>query len=100
MKIFRTFHTVRNGGSQAMHSLLLTLEERAKQNNGRLPHTLFLQVDGGAENSTKITIALCELLIAKGLCNKVDIIYHNLQYGIIIMLVIDLCFKAYGGTHS
>ena len=72
MKMFRTFHTLQNGGNAAIHSLLMTLEERARLNNGRLQHVLFLQVDGGSENSTKITLALCELLIAKGLCNKVN----------------------------
>lgn len=71
MKIFRTFHTVKNGGNAAVHSLLMTLEERAKQNGGKLQHTLFLQVDGGSENSTKITLGLCELIIARGLCDKV-----------------------------
>ena len=74
MKIFRTFHSVKNGGNAAVHSLLMTLEQRAKLNNGVLPHTLFLQVDGGSENSTKLTVAICELIIAKGLCDKVRLL--------------------------
>jgi hypothetical protein len=75
MNIFRTFHTVKNGGNAAIHSLLMTLEKRAKQNtgelHGRLQHTLFLQIDGGSENATALTVALCEYIIAKGLCDKV-----------------------------
>ena len=66
---------MKNGGNQAIHSLLTTLEKRAKENtgelHGRLQHTLFLQVDGGCENATMLTIALCEYIIAKGLCDKV-----------------------------
>jgi len=104
MKIFRTFHTIRNGGNAAIHSLLMALEKRAQENvgelKGRLQHTVFLQVDGGSENATQLTIAVCELLIAKGLCDKVRISSFLVQYNNIdLNLITDCCFKTYGWSY-
>ena len=32
---------------------------------------MFIQVDGGSENSAKVMVGLCELLIAQGVCSKI-----------------------------
>lgn len=67
--VYRTFHNVKVDSNLAMHCLLLQLEQ--KLNNGKLPHTVYLQIDGGSENANKCTLALCELLIIRQLCRKV-----------------------------
>lgn len=69
--IYRTFHTVRLDANAAIHALLLQLEQRRNAVNGKLPNTVYLQVDGGSENANKYMLAICEMLIIRRLCLKV-----------------------------
>ncbi len=71
MHVIRTFHTIRNDGNSALHALLMAMETRFKENGNKMAHILYLQIDGGAENISKILFAILELFIAKGLCDKV-----------------------------
>jgi len=48
---------------------LLDLEKRYLK-DGCLPPTLFLQVDGGAENANVDFLAMCELLVARGIISQ------------------------------
>lgn len=49
----------------------MVLHSRYIQDGGKLPDTIFIQIDGGGENTAKITLAMCELLVAKGLTKKI-----------------------------
>ena len=70
MRMYRTFHTVNNCSSLQLHSFLLMLEE-IKKNKGRIPDTIYYQIDGGSENTAKCVIAMCELLVARRLTKKI-----------------------------
>ena len=61
--MFRTFHTVRNTSDSQIHTLLLTLEGIYKENGDTLPDQIFIQIDGGCENTDKNVLAICELLV-------------------------------------
>ena len=50
--------------------MLLQLEDHVKK-YGKIPDTLYLQVDGGPENANQYMLAFCELLIAKGVAKEV-----------------------------
>lgn len=66
----RTFHNISNGANAQIHSFLTYLELIIKR-EGKLPHTIFFQIDGGSENIAKSVLVLCELIIAKSLCAKI-----------------------------
>ena len=51
-----------------MYCLLSELKERLK--DGPLPPVLFIQIDGGPENSNVTMLALCELLVARGIIRE------------------------------
>ena len=70
MRMYRTFHTIKNCSSLQLHSFLLALEE-VKEIEGRLPDTIYYQIDGGSENTAKCVIAMCELLVARRLTKKI-----------------------------
>jgi len=70
--IYRTFHNVRGGANLAIHCFLSTLEDTIKE-EGCLPETIFLQIDGGSENTAKSVLGVCELLTARRICNKIVI---------------------------
>jgi hypothetical protein len=72
-KIYRTFNNIRNDANSNIHCLLMHLEARYNK-YGRLPDTIFIQADGGAENANKTMLAMCELLIHRGLTKE---IYFN-----------------------
>jgi hypothetical protein len=38
---------------------------------GKLPDTVYVQIDGGSENISKVMLAMCELLIYRKLCKRV-----------------------------
>ena len=52
--------------------MLAALEERMKNSpDGKLPPTVFIQVDGGPENANKLLIGYCEYIVATGLTNEI-----------------------------
>lgn len=84
--LYRTFHTVGGGANLQIHTLLLTLEMVYKKDGkttilqvygllcilndapvGRLPDTVYVQIDGGSENTAKAVLFMCELLVVKRL---------------------------------
>jgi hypothetical protein len=71
--MYRTFHNVQNGANLQIHTLLKTLESIMRAEKGKLPDTIYVQIDGGSENTAKVVLALCELLIHKGLCKRVEL---------------------------
>jgi hypothetical protein len=68
--MYRTFHNVGNGANLQIHTLLKSLEAIWLE-EGALPDTVFVQIDGGSENTAKAVLALCELLIYKKLCKRI-----------------------------
>jgi hypothetical protein len=68
--IYRTFHNTFNSANMQIHTLLLALEEAYLSKDG-LPDTVFVQVDGGSENVSKAMIAMCELLVARGIVKRI-----------------------------
>lgn len=67
--VYRTFHNVIVDSNLAIHCMLMQLEQKLV--NGKLPHTIYLQIDGGSENANKYTLSICELLVIRRLCKKV-----------------------------
>jgi hypothetical protein len=70
MTIYRTFHNINNCANVAIHSFLLELQ-RIVDEEGKLPDTIFHQIDGGSENTANCWFVLCELLVARRVCKKV-----------------------------
>jgi hypothetical protein len=48
--------------------------EREYRINGKLPDIIYHQIDGGSENTAKVTLEICELLVAKRLAKKVSLL--------------------------
>jgi hypothetical protein len=70
LQFYRTFHNVLKGANQHIHALLMALE-RVEREEGRIPDTIYFQIDGGAENISKTVLAMCELLVARGITKKI-----------------------------
>jgi len=69
--IFRSFGNVGKGTNVAVYAWLRHLEIEYRENNNKLPDTLFFQVDGGGENANEILVGVSELLIHWGLTKKI-----------------------------
>eukprot|EP01034_Spumella_vulgaris_P035770 gene35770-44106_t len=52
-------------------TLYRTFHNDTLKEEGKLPDTVFYQIDGGSENAAKAVLLLCELLIIRGLTKKV-----------------------------
>jgi hypothetical protein len=62
--MYRTFANVNDDSNLAIHYILRQLEVRIER-FGKLPPTIFIQIDGGSENANTYILGLCELLIAR-----------------------------------
>lgn len=62
-----------------IHALLLQLE--MQKVDGKLPETLFVQVDGGPENANKLVLAVLSYFVAKQVCGLKKIVYSRLPVG-------------------
>jgi hypothetical protein len=70
INIYRTFQNVYSAANMQMHTLLLALEDAYRTKDG-IPPIVFIQIDGGPENISKAMIAMCELLVARGICKRI-----------------------------
>lgn len=68
--LYRTFGNVEENANLAIHCILMQLEDRI-QRLGTLPPTINIQIDGGSENANKTLLALCELIVAMRLTQKI-----------------------------
>jgi hypothetical protein len=68
--LYRTFSNISPDSNLAIHVWLSELQEVIDR-EGRLPDTIFHQIDGGSENANRAHLAIAELLVAKRLCRKV-----------------------------
>jgi hypothetical protein len=56
LKIYRTYENIANGQNLQIHTLLLTLEHLlTSEERDVLPDTVFIQIDGGCENISKVS---------------------------------------------
>jgi len=69
-RMFRTYHNLSNTANIQIHTLLLSLED-VYNKEGRLPYTCYFQIDGGSENTAKVVLIICELIVAKGLTKRI-----------------------------
>lgn len=76
--LYRTYNHVPGNRNLAIHCLLSQLERRLRTDK-RLPGTIYYQVDGGSENANKTLLAVCELIVAMGLTDRVE--YCRLMVG-------------------
>lgn len=76
--LYRSFNTLPGNRNLAIHCFLMQLERRIDR-DGRLPKTIYYQVDGGSENANKTVLAVCEMLIAMGLTERIE--YCRLMVG-------------------
>ena len=67
---YRTFHNVTGGGAFQLHCFLLELDYYYDK-DGKLPDTIYYQIDGGSENIAKTVLAMMELLVAKRLTKMI-----------------------------
>ena len=72
IEIYRTFHNVPVTSNLATHCLLLALE-KVKREEGRVPDTVYYQIDGGPENTANAVFGIAELIIVRGLAKRVVI---------------------------
>jgi hypothetical protein len=71
-KIYRYLGHVGKGANVAIFSWLMELEKEYREKQ-RLPSTIYHQVDGGPENATVVMLAVAELLVHRGLTDKIVI---------------------------
>jgi hypothetical protein len=71
MTIYRTYANVGGGANLAIHTWLLSLEDYSRRNNHKLPRVLYHQIDGGPENANVEFLAVCSLLVACGIFDKI-----------------------------
>jgi len=73
---YRLFPHVRSGANTACEVLLHEIERRmdhCKLKKLKFPRHLFLQIDGGPENSSKTFYGLCEYLVRVGIFDQIDV---------------------------
>jgi hypothetical protein len=71
MTIYRTYANVGGGANLAIHTWLLSLEDYSRRHNHNLPRVLYHQIDGGPENANAEFLAVCALLVACGVFDKI-----------------------------
>ena len=72
---YRTYPYIKSGANLACEVLLREIESRmnwCKANNKKFPRVLFVQIDGGPENSSRTFYALCEDLVRRGVFDHIE----------------------------
>jgi hypothetical protein len=70
--MYITYGSVCKTASLTIHCILTQLEKRV-QRYGKLPSTIYIQIDGGGENANQWMLALCELLVIMRLTKVVHL---------------------------
>jgi hypothetical protein len=73
LNLYRTFQNIKGTCNLQIHTFLLGLEAAlaAATVKGQYPDTVYYQIDGGSENIAKTVLAMCELIVAKGIVRKI-----------------------------
>ena len=69
--LYRTFNNIYNGANLSIHTWLKSLQKTYDSEGGKLPDTVFAQIDGGSENANVTVKGVCELLVSRRLTRKV-----------------------------
>jgi len=70
IKYFEKNERIKNNANLSIHYFLSQLERRIRH-AGKLPSTIYYQMDGGSENANKYLLLFCELLIISGLTEHI-----------------------------
>ena len=77
--VYRTFNNVKLNANHQVHAMLLQLENiRKKSPTNTLPPTIYLQVDGGAENANWLVLAMSSYLVSQNLAGITSIVVTRL----------------------
>lgn len=68
--VYRTFHNIQLNANAQLHCLLLELEQTYRK-EGKLPETIYVQIDGGTENVARVVFCILELLVARRLTKTI-----------------------------
>jgi hypothetical protein len=68
---YRTFHNLPKNANLAIYCVLAHLESW-RQRHKAFPETIYLQVDGGAENANKYLLGMLELLVSKRIVKEIN----------------------------
>jgi hypothetical protein len=71
IKLYRTPGNVTKSANLTAHIILCEIEDFMKDNNNIPPEEIYIQIDGGAENSNKLIVIVCELLVVKRLARLI-----------------------------
>ena len=64
---------VKSNASYLIHCLLSEIERHMINNNGKRPHTLYIQIDGASDNTAKAVTACLEHLVLQDFCERIEI---------------------------
>lgn len=78
--VYRTLGNIKSDRNPAIHALLLQLERRIAE-FGFLPPTIYIQVDGGAENANETLLGILALIVARRLGKVRRILLTRLPVG-------------------
>lgn len=78
LTLYRTTETVPKGANLTIYCILRELHKFYDEHH-YFPETLYVQVDGGAENANKYVLGMLELLVVKRICK--DVWYTRLPTG-------------------
>lgn len=68
--LYRTINTVKKTSDLTIYCIMAQLESY-RERTGHFPDTLYVQVDGGAENANRFVYAAMELLVVKRMVRNV-----------------------------
>ena len=71
LTLYNTFNNIAKGSDLTTYCILSTIEDWQTRHGGKMPETIYLQIDGGSENANKYVIAMCELMCAKRLAKDI-----------------------------
>jgi hypothetical protein len=61
--LFRCCNNIKKSASLTIHCIMTTLENWRADHKGNYPNKIYIQIDGGSENTNKWILAVCEYLI-------------------------------------
>lgn len=78
--MYRSFPNLKNDTNLSIHSFLLHLETRLKEDEF-IPPTLYIQIDGGPDLANKSFYSMMSLLVARQVGGLMKIVVTRLPVG-------------------
>lgn len=66
-----TYDNITKGADLTIFTIFAEIEEYRRRNNGRSPRIIYVQLDGGSENSNVVVFGALEYLIAMGVVEEI-----------------------------